>query len=168
MNPFKRPLRSGAMAIAVALATATISPAHAEGVFHIDVQIRTGGDDLRGNDDNAFIEIRFGNAELGWQSSIVQINADDEPIRDFTTTRLTVRPPVDGYALADIQMVRIFVEGFTGGFDGDNWNVDAVNVLAYAEVGDTVISREIMNEFASPLVRFTGDNHEFVRFLEWK
>jgi len=168
-RPSLRPLRAAAaFALVSGALTAATLPAHAEGVFFVDVQIRTGGDDLRGNDDNAFIEIRFGNPELGWQSSIVQINEDDQPIRDYTTTRLTVRPPADGYDIEDIQSVRIYVEGFTGGIDGDNWNVDAINVLAYAEVGDAVISRTVMNEFASPLIRFTGDNHEFIRFFEWE
>jgi len=61
-----RPLRAAAaFALVSGALTAATLPAHAEGVFFVDVQIRTGGDDLRGNDDNAFIEIRFGNPELG-------------------------------------------------------------------------------------------------------
>ena len=130
--------------------------ANAQTVSRVMFEVRTGGDDLRGNDDNAFVVV-----SANGRVSRSQLNRRSEPLKDYTTTFRNVDVP-RGTQLDEISSVGLFVRGFTGGFNGDNWNVDGFRVTAILDDGRRVV---LMNEFASPLVRFTGDNRSFSRRL---
>jgi len=146
--------------LASALAMAAI-PATAQEIDGVSVEIRTGGDDLRGNDDNAFASIWSYRADGRQRGIRRQVNVRDRRIRDHTTTHLYFDTP-DGTEADDITLFILDVEGFSGGFDGDNWNVDAIRITG---IKDGITVKEYMNEFANPLIRFTGDVHSFSRDL---
>lgn len=134
-------------------------PATAQTVDFVVAKIRTGGDDLRGNDDNAFVTV-WSFREDGRQRGVVrQVNTGNQRIGDYVTQTVSIPMP-EGTELSDITAFHLDVRGFTGGFDGDNWNVDAIYLTA--ENRGRVVS-VLMNEFASPLIRFTGDNQFFSR-----
>lgn len=144
---------------ALAIFAISAQPAAAQTVDFVVAEIRTGGDDLRGNDDNAFATV-WSFREDGRQRGVVrQVNPGDQRIGDYVT-QIVSFPMPDGTELSDITAFHLRVRGFSGGFDGDNWNVDAIRVTA--ESGGRVVS-VLMNEFASPLIRFTGDNQFFSR-----
>lgn len=145
------------IAAVIMVGTATIPSAQAQEISYIHVHIRTGGDDLRGNNDNAFFEVSF--TRDGRVTRVVkQVNRDDRPLRDYTETFVRLSPP-EGFTFDELHSFRLYVEGFTGGFDGDNWNVDSITIEVTGE-GQRVL---LFDEYASPLIRFTGDNHSFER-----
>jgi hypothetical protein len=146
--------------LASVLAMAAI-PATAQEIDGVSVEIRTGGDDLRGNDDNAFASIWSYRADGRQRGIRRQVNPRDRRIKDHTTTHLYFDTP-DGTEADDITLFILNVEGFSGGFDGDNWNVDAIRITG---IKDGITVKEYMNEFANPLIRFTGDVHTFSRDL---
>ena len=129
--------------------------AQAQQVTSMTFEVRTGGDNLRGGNDNAFVVIFTDNGAVLRQ----QLNARNRELKDYTTARQTVRLPA-GTDLSNIQGFGLLVRGFTGGFDGDNWNVDGLRITARLADGRGYV---MMNESASPLYRFTGDNKSFTR-----
>lgn len=144
--------------LAVALLFGTPA-AHAQDIDFVIVDIRTGGDDLRGNDDNAFASIWSYRADGRQRGIRQQVNRGNDPIKDYTSVQLRFEMP-DGTEVDDITAFHLEVEGFSGGFDGDNWNVDAIRITA---TRGGILVHEFMNESASPLIRFTGDNRRFFR-----
>lgn len=108
---------------------------------------RTGGDDLRGGKDNVNLvlllrsgaTVRFDNVNNGqrWADGSIQ------PVS---------RPLAANIRAEDIVGVRIETT-FSGGFGGDNWNMEELNVVARVNG----VSRTIVNQRGTPLVRFTGD-----------
>ena len=118
------------------------------------LELRTGGDDLRGGSDNLHVvvllrdgrELRFENVNNlrrwvnnSWQSVAVPLS--------------------DGVQPADIRGVRLETT-FGGGLGGDNWNLDEIIVWTRSEGGRTNLHRSN----GAPLIRFTGDKkaHEFI------
>ena len=150
-------------AIALVLG-ALAAPASAQEIDFVHVEIRTGGDDLRGNDDNAFASIWSYRADGRQRGIRQQVNRDNRRLRDYTSVRLTFDMP-DGTEIDDVTSFHLEVDGFSGGFDGDNWNVDSIRITA---TRGGILVHEYMNEFASPLMRFTGDNRRFYRNMRVK
>jgi hypothetical protein len=144
-----------------AMVTIPASQAAAQEIDFVIVEIRTGGDDLRGKNDNAFASVWSYRSDGRQRGIRQQVNRANKRIRDYTSATISFRMP-EGTEVDDVTNFSIDVEGFTGGFDGDNWNVDAIRVTATRR-GVTV--REYINEHASPLIRFTGDNKHFYRDL---
>jgi hypothetical protein len=133
----------------------TAGSASAQAVQSVRVEVRTGGDNLRGGQDNAFVALIINNGAVVRR----QVNGRNGELKDYTTTRQDIDLRSLGIDLADIQGMSLSVRGFTGGFNGDNWNVDAIRIEANTSAG----RRVLMNEAASPLVRFTGENKFFER-----
>lgn len=153
------------LAIFTALtAGAAALPASAQEIDVVWVEIRTGGDDLRGNDDNAFASVWSYRADGRQRGVKHQVNTENRRLADYTTTTMFFRMPA-GTEVDDITAFHLDVEGFGGGFNGDNWNVDSIRMTARK---DGIIVKEYFNEYASPLIRFTGENHHFYRNLRVK
>lgn len=111
------------------------------------LSFETGGDDLRGGNDNLIVHVltrsgrtlRFDNVNQGrrW----INNNYQDVPL-----------PLPDDVRVADIRGVRLETT-FRGGFDGDNWNLDELTVNAIEDG----VRRELFFDEGAPLFRFTGD-----------
>lgn len=118
------------------------------------LELRTGGDDLRGGNDNVHVvallrdgrELRFENVNNlrrwvgnSWQTVALPVPADVGP--------------------ADIRGVRLETT-FGGGIGGDNWNLDKIIVWSRSESGRTTL----FQAEGGPLFRFTGDQkvQEFI------
>jgi hypothetical protein len=118
----------------------------------LNVTITTGGDDLRGGKDNANLVVLFSD---GQQQYFRNINRGQR-WKDHTpyTVRYTV-----ARAASAIRGIRLETTA-SGGFSGDNWNVNAIKVLATG----TERSRVLLDRRGNHLVRFTGDNRveEFI------
>jgi hypothetical protein len=111
------------------------------------LELNTGGDDLRGGNDNLHVvallrdgrELRFDNVNnrRRWVNNSWQ----------------TVALPLpDGVAGSDVRGVRLETT-FGGGMGGDNWNLDKIIVWSRSEGGRSTL----FQSEGGPLFRFTGD-----------
>lgn len=122
-------------------AVTTVPPNEVVAVF------RTGGDDLRGGNDNVHLvllmrsgaTIRFENVNNGkrWADGSIQ------PIS---------RPLAANFNAADIVGVRLETT-LGGGIGGDNWNLEALKI----EIRVNGTNNIVFDKAATPLFRFTGD-----------
>ncbi|WP_374012682.1 hypothetical protein [Pseudoxanthomonas koreensis] len=111
--------------------------------------IHTGNDDLRGGSDNADVMIRVRGLPPVQQRNI---NGGRRWLGNYDqTVRIALPRAVPLEDLTELSLVT----RFGGGIGGDNWNVDAVRVVAVTGEGE----RELANVSGSPLVRFTGQLH---------
>lgn len=111
--------------------------------------IHTGGDDLRGGNDNVNAVIRFrGQPPLRRRN----LNGGRRWIDDYDQT-VRIRLP-QATALEDIVDLTLTTD-FGGGIGGDNWNVDRVRVVAVTDKGE----KQLADVRGTPLVRFTGQVH---------
>lgn len=111
--------------------------------------IHTGGDDLRGGNDNVNAVIRFrGHPPLHRRN----LNGGRRWIDNYDQT-IRIRLPQD-VALEDILNLTLTTQ-FGGGIGGDNWNVDRVRVVAVTGDGE----KQLADVRGTPLVRFTGQVH---------
>jgi hypothetical protein len=152
------------------LDVATVRPTTTATANVIKVFVQTGGDDLRaGNDakDNARVALRFmrgGEAQTG---QLEPLNGTrrwgNGETHMFVLDRAEL--PKD-LKVGDILGVTIATQ-FGGGIGGDNWNVDKVALqVTFAEGSQVTVPPEaVVHEWAdssaAPLVRFTGDRHDF-------
>ncbi len=112
-------------------------------VSEILLEIRTGGDDLRGGNDNLNVTVRFNGKP---EQYFANINKSARWIGNYTeTVSLKLTTPVKK---EDIKSI-FFSTTFGGGMGGDNWNMDWVKVMANGEV--------LKEKAGSPLNRFTGE-----------
>ncbi len=112
-------------------------------VSEILLEIRTGGDDLRGGNDNVSAIVRIQGQP---EQKFPNINRSARWINNYSeTVSLKLAAPVKK---EDIQSI-LFATTFGGGMGGDNWNMDMVKVMA-----DGIV---IAERSGTPLNRFTGD-----------
>lgn len=112
-------------------------------VRRLNVTIRTGGDDLRGGDDNAIATIRAGGRDIecplnrrqNWGNGSIHTVACELPA---------------GTQRSSLEEIRVRTT-FGGGIGGDNWNMDAITVSAEAS------GTRLVNLSGAPLIRFTGE-----------
>jgi hypothetical protein len=116
-------------------------------VSELTVEFRTGGDDLRGGNDNVdiWLLLRTG-THLRFE------NVNDLRQWPNNSRRLVVRDLPSTITFADILGVRLEVTA-SGGGGGDNWNLDGLSVRAQLN-GET---RRLFSRSGTPLFRFTGD-----------
>lgn len=120
-------------------------------VNEVLIEIRTGGDDLRGGNDNANVKINFLD---GTSQMINNINNGARWIDNYNQIiSLYLDSP---RLLNQIKSVTLQTT-FRGGWNGDNWNVDKIRIIAKGEN----IEREVFNRSGYPLVRFNGNNTPF-------
>lgn len=124
-------------------------PVVAGQVSQMTFEIRTGGDDLRGGNDNLNISVLFADGRTQ-----VESNANNsERWADNTTHKLNIvlNKPVP---VAEIKSVTLSTT-FGGGMGGDNWNMDWAKVTATG----SGVSRVVANAAAK---RFTGSDKQLV------
>lgn len=109
--------------------------------------IRTGGDDLRGGNDNLNILTSFSDGH-----SQSEDNANHSSKWDNNTTHsvtIVLNKPVVPDLIASVQLSTTF----SGGMGGDNWNMDSVTVTA---VGNGV--NKVIAKYGAK--RFTGSDKQ--------
>jgi FG-GAP-like repeat len=120
-------------------------------VDSLQINITTGGDDLRGGNDNVSAVVNFRSRP---SQTFNNLNNGRQWIGNYSET---VQLPLSTPARIDEIVSVDFVTGFTGGLSGDNWNVDRITIRAVS--GER--SRELFSRSGSPLIRFTGDIHTY-------
>ena len=107
---------------------------------------RTGGDDLRGGNDNvdAFIVTKDGKCHR-----FDNLNKGANWANNSTHTESR---PFGKYGFEDIAAVRLETRA-TGGIAGDNWNLDFFQ-MDMSIGGDT---KTLVKQSGAPIIRFTGD-----------
>lgn len=117
-------------------------------VSELLLDITTGGDDLRGGNDNVSVIIKFKGGKP--EQKIANINKSARWMGNYTeTVPVTLTTAVKKEEIESIT----FVTSFGGGIGGDNWNMESVTV----RVGSTILAQQS----GKPLVRFTGDNKPY-------
>src|SRR6266496_606843 len=111
--------------------------------------VATGGDDLRGGNDNLNVGIHFRDGNVQWKQNVNngrswENNSENTFHVDFST-------PHDLSEVASIE----FRTTFTGGSGGDNWDMAFVSVRAIGLRTDQVI-------VSHGFYRFTGDEKSLV------
>ncbi|MEO5945239.1 MAG: hypothetical protein ABIP79_00370 [Chitinophagaceae bacterium] len=128
-------------------------PGTAGMVSELLLEIRTGGDDLRGGNDNVSVTIRIKGKP---DQKFANINKSARWIGNYTeTVPLKLSSPV---RKEDIQNI-LFSTTFGGGMGGDNWNMDWVKIM--------VNGGEILAEKSgTPLFRFTADRKFYTLVIQ--
>lgn len=118
-------------------------------VTHLTFDIRTGGDDLRGGNDNLNVTLVFAD---GSEQVVSNVNNSARWANDTThSINVTLNKPVQ---VSEIRSV-ILSTTSGGGIGGDNWNMESVNVNATVDG----VSRQVAN--GGPM-RFTGHDKQLV------
>lgn len=125
----------------------------ADGKVHeLVLEIRTGGDDLRGGNDNVNVNVVLKN---GTREKHPNVNNGGRWIGNYCeTVTLRMRNPVK---LDEIDCIEVQTT-FGGGIGGDNWNMDHLRIMA--NIGGQG-ERQIFEQSGSPLQRFDGNNHPY-------
>jgi hypothetical protein len=116
-------------------------------VARLVFEIRTGNDDMRGGNDNLNIELRFKDGRLQRELNVNK----GARWADYTTHTVTIdlNKPVPVGQITGI----LFATTFSGGWGGDNWNMDWVRVRAQGPGVDQLVATYGFN-------RFTGDRKQ--------
>lgn len=114
----------------------------------LDLTVWTGGDDLRGGNDNAYFTLF---PDVGGQL-VVSVN---DGFGLAGNSNRTVRLTIPGGLLLDNLGYFTICGTMTGGIGGDNWNIDRIRVLAVSEVGSLAIFDTLGTP--PPLARLTSD-----------
>lgn len=111
------------------------------------VSLRTGGDDLRGGNDNVHIVLLSRN---GREHRAQNVNFRKRWVNN-STNELSIALP-EGWTKDELKGLRLETT-FGGGIGGDNWNLDWIQAR-YVDVdgGGELLARQS----GSPLERFTG------------
>ena len=120
-------------------------------VRELFLKFQTGGDDLRGGNDNLNVVVKYKN---GTTFTKKNVNRGGRWINNYHETVRLQLPR--GVKLESIQCV-ILQTTFSGGLGGDNWNLDRLTIEA--QVGSK--RQPIYQRSGRPLVRFNGDNTPF-------
>lgn len=124
-------------------------PSHPGEVTSLSFEIRTGGDDMRGGNDNLNITIHFADGHTQTENNV------NNSARWADNTTHTVHVTLNkAVPVSDIRSVTLSTT-FGGGMGGDNWNMDWANVHA---TGNGV-NRQVAHANAK---RFTGDDKQLV------
>ena len=115
------------------------------------LEVMTGGDDLRGGNDNVHATVHFRD---GSSQQFLNINGQRRWIDNYSqTVSLVLKKPTSPKDITKITLTTTF----SGGIGGDNWNIDCVKVIARLEVDEVLCYKT-----SRPLFRFTGDQKNFV------
>lgn len=121
------------------------------------VEIKTGGDDLRGGNDNVSLSVGlFGRSPLRFEN----VNASVRWIGNYSQF-VAVKLPTPVLP-ENITSVGVHTK-FGGGISGDNWNMDFIIVRARGGGVDRIL----VNQRGAPLKRFTGNVHDHVEQIRW-
>ena len=126
----------------------TAPPAPAQNASQVVLRIRTGGDDLRGGNDNVFASVRIAGR---WRNEVM-LNGGT---RSADNTPHDAMLPLGPAPLAQIEAIRLPTT-FGGGMGGGNWNMDSIQIdwRGLGGVGGPLATRGFK--------RFTGDDRELL------
>jgi hypothetical protein len=114
----------------------------------LNIEIKTGGDDLRGGSDNVNVTVKY---KDGTSDKYDNINLGQRWIGfHCETVPINLRKPAK---LNQIHSV-VFQTTFGGGIGGDNWDVDGIYITA--REGNR--ERFVFSRDGRPIVRFDGNN----------
>ncbi|MFI6107522.1 hypothetical protein [Streptomyces sp. NPDC051310] len=117
-------------------------------VTELVLHIGTGGDDLRGGNDNVNATIHVAGRP---PQHALNLNNSARWIDHYQqTVRIRLDQPVPASHITGVQLTTTS----RGGLGGDNWNVNHLTIATDHE-------RTLFHAQANPLVRFTGDNRTF-------
>ncbi len=120
-------------------------------VRELILEIRTGGDDLRGGNDNVHATINF---RTGAPQKELNINGRRRWIDNYMqTVSILLKRPVPVAEIARVDLTTTF----GGGIGGDNWNIDSFKVTARGGGVNQILHQSS----GTPLFRFTGDRQNF-------
>ena len=126
-----------------------ITAAEAGKANKLEFTILTGGDDLRGDNDNLNVIIHYRD---GRTQNANNINGG----RNWANDSMHVETITLNRAVDPSEIVEVDLETMSrGGLSGDNWDMNSVVVKA---IGDGV-NEVIFNKVGFPFKRFTGDKH---------
>lgn len=127
--------------------TSNRPPAIADRPNEVIVQFVTGGDDLRGGNDNVHLVLLLRSGR-----TIRFENINDRRRWIDNSSQTVTRSLPSGMRPEDIVGVRLETT-FGGGIGGDNWNLDRIQV----RVRLNGTNQTLFDQSGAPLVRFTGD-----------
>ena len=116
------------------------------------MSFKTGGDDLRGGNDNVSVRVQLTDGRI--------INADNVNKskrwidQSLNMVGISLPDDVRASSIRDITLTT----SFGGGMGGDNWNLD--QLVAKLHINDTEVTGCTIN--GRPVKRFTGDDKRFV------
>lgn len=116
----------------------------------IILDITTGGDDLRGGKDNFNLVVLHTTGRI---ETFRNLNGGQR-LADNTRKRYTRQLAGNANTVKGIRLETTA----NGGYSGDNWNVDRINVM--------INNRTVLTRSGRPVARFTGDNR--VEEFTWK
>lgn len=124
--------------------TITYTPASSDAMINeLLFEFRTGGDDLRGGNDNVNITFNF---KTKPPQTVKNVNRSARWIGNYTeTVPVKLNTPVP---LSEFKSFTVATT-FGGGIGGDNWNLDWIKVYTYSDL-------ELLFKAGTPLYRFTG------------
>ena len=108
---------------------------------------RTGGDDLRGGNDNVHLILLMRSG-----ATVRFENVNDKQRWSDGSTQQISRPLSPTFKAEDLIGVRIETT-FGGGWNGDNWNLEELDI----RVKLNGVERIMFKQAGTPLFRFTGD-----------
>ena len=120
-----------------------ITPAPRELLLTFD----TGGDDLRGTNDNLNVHIL---TRTGRTLTFNNVN-QGHPWINNSLQQISITLP-EGVRPVDVRGVRLETTA-TGGWNGDNWNLEGLSVDGIEDG----VRTQFFFETSTPLFRFTGD-----------
>jgi hypothetical protein len=119
------------------------TPAGGDMINELLFEFRTGGDDLRGGNDNVNVTFNF---KTKPSQTINTVNRRARWIGNYTETvpvKLLTPVPLNEFKSVTVSTT------FGGGIGGDNWNLDWLKVYTYTDY-------ELLFKAGTPLFRFTG------------
>jgi hypothetical protein len=122
-------------------------------IRNIYVTFKTGGDDLRGGNDNVNVTVNYRD---GTTQTFNNVNAGARWVDKYEeTVHLVLNKPVSKTDIISFTLTTTF----GGGFDGDNWNLDWFHVGNGGNI--EIVCANCQRDAPLPLVRFTGDRKTF-------
>jgi hypothetical protein len=116
-------------------------------VSTLELEFRTGNDDLRGGKDNLNLRINFKN---GRSQYVANVNKGKRWANGSqNTVKIKLDQAISSGQVKSIQLITTS----KGGWNGDNWNMNAVKVR---EVSSS--KKLIYQKSGNPVKRFTGSS----------
>ena len=126
-------------------------------VHELIVTFGTGGDDLRGGDDNLHATVNFYN-DLNMQE-FSNLNGSMRWVDNYDqSVRLALSRPVPANEIKSLDLFTTF----GGGLSGDNWNMNSLHIRFK---GGSDVDNWPYKKSGSPLKRFTGKEKRFTAHI---
>jgi len=119
-------------------------------VSQLELEFRTGNDDLRGGKDNLNLRIYFKNGRSQYIRNVNKGKRWADGSRQ--TVKVKLNSPLNPDQIKSIQLMTTF----SGGWNGDNWNLNGIKVR---EVTDR--KKLIFDKAGNPIKRFTGSSKNY-------